>query len=48
MLIRFNLSKIEYFYRENPLHLNTVVETPTSTNYQGVNCPGVNYPGVSS
>ena len=25
--------EIEYFYREKPLHLNAVVQTPTSTNY---------------
>ena len=36
MLFRFILTKIEYFYREKPFHLNTVVLTPTSTNYQGV------------
>ena len=37
---------IENFYREKPLHfLNTVVQTPTSTNYyQGVNSPGVKIP----
>ena len=42
MLFRFILNKIEDFYRKKPLHLNTVVQTPTSTNYQGLNCPGIN------
>ena len=37
MLFRFILNKIEDFYRKKPLHLNTVVQTPTSTNYQGIN-----------
>ena len=48
MLFRFILTKIEYFYREKPLHLNIVVQTPTSTNYQGVNCLGVYCLGVKS
>ena len=31
------------------LHLNAVVQTPTSTNYYpGVNFPGVNCPGLKS
>ena len=46
MLFRLILTKIEYFRREKPLHLNTVVQTPTSTNYQGVNCTGVHCPGI--
>ena len=35
MLNRLILTKIEYFYRETekPLHLYTVVQIPTSTNY---------------
>ena len=36
MLFKFILTindKIENFYREKPLHFNTVVKTPTSTNY---------------
>ena len=36
MLFKFILTindKIENFYREKPLHFNTVVQTPTSTNY---------------
>ena len=48
MLFRFILTKIEYFYREKPIHLNIVVQTPTSTNYQGVSCPGVNCLRVKS
>ena len=47
MLFRFILTEIEYFYREKPLHLKTVVQTPSSTNYQVVNCPGFNCPGVN-
>ena len=46
MLFRFNLTNIEYFHREKPLHLYNVVQTPTRTNYQGVKCSGVNCPGV--
>ena len=42
MLFQFILTikdKIENFYREKPLHFNTVFQTHTSTNsYQGVNC----------
>ena len=41
MLFRFILTKIEYFYREKPLQINNVVQTSTSTNYEGVKCPGV-------
>ena len=45
MLFKFILAindKIENFYREKPLHFNTVVQTSTSTNYyEGVNCPEV-------
>ena len=34
-LYYFNLFdfKIEHFYREKPLHLNAVVQSPTNTNY---------------
>ena len=48
MLFIFILTKIDDFYCEKPLHLNIVVQTPTSTNYQGVNCPVVNCLAVKS
>ena len=42
MLFRFILTKFEYFYREKPLHLNTVVQTlaSTITNYRWSNARG--------